>query len=178
MLPHIKTLSLWEIANYWHGCDPRLSQTHRLPLKVRDTLLVFAMEFGSSLNLRVEQDKSYLLNVIKKAPQIPARHYRQTFKKAIDNKVFGKRFFSKMYLTRSQLAMQQRMQSKTGLSNSSVKKVKPFLARRQPLSISLTRSLKRKNNYSSQIWKQPFAPCLQPCAVTKGRSNNYVRMQA
>ena len=70
MLPHIKTLSLWEIAHYWHGYDPRVSQTHHLPLKVRDTLLVFAMEFGSSLNLRIEQDKAYLLHVINQAPSI------------------------------------------------------------------------------------------------------------
>jgi hypothetical protein len=104
MLPHIKILSLWEIAHYWHDCDPRVSQTHHLPLKVRDTLLVFATEFGSSLNIRVEQSKAYLLEAINHAPRLTARHYRHSFKKSIESKVFGKRFFSKMYLTRSQLA--------------------------------------------------------------------------
>lgn len=38
MLVHVKTLSLWEIAHYWHDLDPRKSMTHQLPLKVRDTL--------------------------------------------------------------------------------------------------------------------------------------------
>ncbi len=104
MLPHIKILSLWEIAHYWHDCDPRVSQTHHLPLKVRDTLLVFSMEFGSSLSLRVEQNKAWLLDGIHAAPRFTARHYRHSFKKAIDNKVFGKRFFSKIYFSRSQLA--------------------------------------------------------------------------
>ena len=69
MLPHVKILSLWEIAHYWHDYDPRVSQTHHLPLKVRDTLLVFATEFGSSLNIRVEQSKAYLLDAINYVPQ-------------------------------------------------------------------------------------------------------------
>lgn len=104
MLAHIKILSMWEVAHYWHDYDPRVSQTHHLPLKVRDTLLVFSMEFGSSLSIRVEQDKAYKLEIYKAAPKLTARHYRHSFKKAIDNKVFGKRFFSNMFITRSQLA--------------------------------------------------------------------------
>lgn len=104
MLAHVKLLSLWEVAHYWHDYDPRVSQTHHLPLKVSDTLLVFSMEFGSSLSMRVEQDKAYMLEIVNTAPRFTARHYRQSFKKAIDKKVFGKLFFSKMYISRSQLA--------------------------------------------------------------------------
>lgn len=104
MLAHVKIFSLWEVAHYWHDFDPRVSQTHHLPLKVRDTLLVFSMEFGSSLSLRVEQDKAYMLEIANAAPRFTARHYRHSFKKAIEKKVFGKRFFSKMYISRSQLA--------------------------------------------------------------------------
>ena len=104
MLVHVKSLSLWEIAHYWHDCDPRVSQTHHLPLKVRDTLLVFSLEFGSGLSIRVEQHKAYLLEIINKVPRFTARHYRNAFKKAIDNKTFGRRFFNKMFLSRSQLA--------------------------------------------------------------------------
>lgn len=105
MLAHIKILSLWEVAHYWHDYDPRVSQTHHLPLKVRDTLLVFSMEFRNSLSLRVEKGKEYLLELATKAPRFTARHYRHAFKKSIDTKVFGKRFFSKMYISRSQLAL-------------------------------------------------------------------------
>jgi hypothetical protein len=104
MLAHVKILSMWEVAHYWHDCDPRVSQTHHLPLKVRDTLLVFSMEFGNSLSIRVEQDQAYKLEIYKAAPKLTARHYRHSFKNAIDKKVFGKRFFSKMFITRSQLA--------------------------------------------------------------------------
>lgn len=104
MLAHVKILSLWEVAHYWHDFDPRVSQTHHLPLKVRDTLLVFSMEFGRSLSLRVEQDKAYMLEVANAAPRFTARHYRHSFKKAIEKKVFGKLFFSKMFISRSQLA--------------------------------------------------------------------------
>lgn len=104
MLVHVKILSMWEVAHYWHDCDPRTSQTHHLPLKVRDTLLVFSQEFGSSLSIRVEQDQAYKLEIYKAAPKLTARHYRHSFKKAIDRKVFGKRFFSNMFITRSQLA--------------------------------------------------------------------------
>lgn len=104
MLVHVKILSMWEVAHYWHDCDPRVSQTHHLPLKVRDTLLVFSQEFGNSLSIRVEQDQAYKLEIYKAAPKLTARHYRHSFKKAIDRKVFGKRFFSTMFITRSQLA--------------------------------------------------------------------------
>jgi len=103
MLVHVKILSMWEIAHYWHDCDPRLSTSHKIPLKVRDTLLVLSMNFGNKLSLRAEQKKAYLLELLNKAPRFTARHYRQTFKKSIDSKVFGKRFFSTMYLSRSQL---------------------------------------------------------------------------
>jgi len=104
MLAHVKILSLWEIAHYWHDYDPRRSKTHHLPLKVRDTLLVLSMTYSKKLNIRVEQDKAYLLDILGRAPRFTSRHYRHTFKKSIDKKVFGKRFFSNMFLTRSQLA--------------------------------------------------------------------------
>lgn len=104
MLVHVKILSLWEVAHYWNDCDPRTSLTHQLPLKVRDTLLVFAIEFRNSLSIRVEKEKAYQLEIINKAPRFTARHYRHMFKKAIDRRVFGKRFFSKMYISRSQFA--------------------------------------------------------------------------
>lgn len=104
MLVHIKNMSLWEVAHYWHDLDPRESKTHDLPLKVRDTLLVLSMSYSKKLSIRVEQDKAYLLEIYNKANRVTSRHYRQTFKKAIDNKVFGKRFYSKMFVSRSQLA--------------------------------------------------------------------------
>lgn len=103
MLVHVTILSLWEIAHYWHDCDPRESKTHNLPLKVRDTLLVLSINFGKKLSLRAEQNKAYLLEILNQAPRFTARHYRQTFNKSIDSKIFGKRFFSKMFVTRSQL---------------------------------------------------------------------------
>lgn len=104
MLVHIKTLSLWEVAHYWHDCDPRVSKTHHLPLKVRDTLLVLSMTYSKRLCLRVEHDKAYLLEFIAHAQRITARHYRHSFKRAIDNKVFGKQFFNRMFISRNQLA--------------------------------------------------------------------------
>lgn len=104
MLVHVKNMSLWEVAHYWHDLDPRESKTHDLPLKVRDTLLVLSMSYSKKLSIRVEQDKAYLLEIYNKANRVTSRHYRQTFKKAIDNKVFGKRFYSKMFVSRSQLA--------------------------------------------------------------------------
>lgn len=104
MLAHIKTLSIWEIAHYWNDLDPRASTTHKLPLKVRDTLLVLAGWCGKKLAYRVEHDKAYKYEIYKQAPRFTARHYRHTIQKAIDNKVFGKRFFSHMYISRSQLA--------------------------------------------------------------------------
>lgn len=104
MLVHVKNMSLWEVAHYWHDCDPRESKTHHLPLKVRDTLLVLSMTYSKKLCLRVEHDKAYLLELIGHAPRFTARHYKHSFKKAIDNKVFGKQFYSRMFITRSQLA--------------------------------------------------------------------------
>lgn len=104
MLVHVNNLSLWEIAHYWHDFDPRATKTHHLPLKVRDTLLVLSMTYSKKLSLRVEVEKAYLLELIGHAPRFTARHYKQSFKKAIDNKIFGKQFFSRMFLTRSQLA--------------------------------------------------------------------------
>jgi len=104
MLVHIKTLSVWEIAHYWHDLDPRVSTTHKLPLKVRDTLAVLAGWCGKKLAYRVEHDKPYKYEIYKQAPRFTARHYRHTIQKAIDSKVFGKRFFSHMYVSRSQLA--------------------------------------------------------------------------
>ncbi len=104
MLVHVKTLSLWEAAHYWHDFDPRESTTHQLPLVVSHTLQVLSMWCGKKVAYRVEREKAYLLELIGHAPRFTARHYRQTFKKAIDNKVFGKRFFSNMFISRSQLA--------------------------------------------------------------------------
>lgn len=104
MLVHIKNLSIWEIAHYWHDCDPRKTGTHSLPLNVRDTLLVLATSYSKKLFLRVDKEKLFMLDVYNKSARLTGRHYRHTFKKAIDNKVFGKRFFSNMFITRSQLA--------------------------------------------------------------------------
>ena len=104
MLVHIKNLSIWEIAHYWHECDPRKTGTHSLPLNVRDTLLVLATSYSKKLFLRVDKEKLFMLDVYNKSARLTGRHYRQSFKKAIDNKIFGKRFFSNMFITRSQLA--------------------------------------------------------------------------
>ncbi|MCE7914876.1 MAG: hypothetical protein DYH15_09415 [Nitrosomonas sp. PRO4] len=104
MLAHIKILSLWEIAHYWHNYDPRLSKTHQLPLEVRDTLLVLSMTYSKNLNIRVEQNKTFLIDLIGRTRRLTSRHYRQVFKKSMEKKIFGKRFFSSMFLTRSQLA--------------------------------------------------------------------------
>lgn len=104
MLVHIKNLSIWEIAHYWHDCDPRKTGTHSLPLNVRDTLLVLATSYSKKLFLRVDKEKLFMLDVYNKSARLTGRHYRQSFKRAIDNKVFGKRFFSNMFITRSQLA--------------------------------------------------------------------------
>lgn len=80
--------------------------THQLPLKVRDTLMVLSTWCGKKVAFRVEREKAYLQEILKKTPRFTARHYRHSFKKAIDNKVFGKRFFSNMFISRSQLARQ------------------------------------------------------------------------
>lgn len=106
MLVHVKTLSLWEVAHYWHNLDPRKSMTHQLPLKVRDTMLVLTTWCGKKVSYRVEREKEYLYEALKKTPRFTARHYRHSFQKAIDSKVFGKRFFSNMFISRSQLARQ------------------------------------------------------------------------
>lgn len=103
MLVHVPLLSMWEIAHYWHGHDPRGSGTHDVPLDVRDVLLVLSMSFGNKISLRAEHDKAYLLEIANAAPRFTARHYRHTIRKAIDSKVFGKRFFSNLFLSRSQL---------------------------------------------------------------------------
>lgn len=104
MLVHLKTLSLWEVAHYWHNIDPRESTSHRLPLEVRDTLLVLSMWCGKKLAYRVEHESTLRMEILKELPRYTARHYRHTIKKAIDSKVFGKRFFSNMHVSRSQLA--------------------------------------------------------------------------
>lgn len=104
MLVHIKNLSIWEIAHYWHDYDPRATGTHTIPLKVRDTLLVLATYYSKKLFLRVDKDKLFMLDVYNKSARLTGRHYRNVFKKAIDNKTFGKRFFSNMFISRSQLA--------------------------------------------------------------------------
>lgn len=104
MLVHVKTLSLWEVAHYWHDLDPRVSKTHHLPLKVRDTLLVLSMWCRNKVAYRIDRDKAFRIEVLKETPRFTARHYRQAFRKAIDNKIFGKRFFNNLFISRSQLA--------------------------------------------------------------------------
>lgn len=106
MLVHIKTLSLWEVAHYWHDLDPKESTTHHIPLKVRNTLRILSMWFGKKVAYRIEQDKPYLIEILKKTPKYTARHYRKTFQKTVDNKLFGKRFLGNMFVSRSQLARQ------------------------------------------------------------------------
>lgn len=59
---------------------------------------------GKKLAFRVEHEKAYLVEVLREASRFTARHYRQSFKKAVDSKVFGKQFFSKIVVTRSHLA--------------------------------------------------------------------------
>lgn len=63
MLTHVKILSLWEIAHYWHDYDPRTPKTHHLPLRVRDTLLALSIAYSKKLNISVEQDRAYLLTL-------------------------------------------------------------------------------------------------------------------
>ncbi len=104
MLVHIKTLSLWEIAHYWHDCDPRLSSTHQIPLKVRDTLLVLAKTSNNKVFVFVEKHRAYLLKLFSYIQQISTECYLQNLQESIDKKVFDKRLFNCMLMTRNELA--------------------------------------------------------------------------
>lgn len=103
-LVHIKNLSMWEIAHYWHGFDPRASTSHKIPLAVRDTLVVLAKWCGDSVSYRVEKDNAFRYDLAQQLPRFTARHFRHAFQKARDTKIFGKRFFNGMFISRSYLA--------------------------------------------------------------------------
>lgn len=104
MLVHIKTLSLWEIAHYWHDCDPTLSSTHQIPLKVRDTLLVLTKTSNTKISVFVEKHRAYLLKLFRYNQQISTECFLQNLQNSIDKKVFDKRFFNSMLMTRNELA--------------------------------------------------------------------------
>ncbi len=104
MLVHVKKLSLWEIAHYWHDCDPRLSSTHQLPLEVRDTLLVLTKMLNTKIFVFVEKHRAYLLKLFRYIQQISTECFLQNLQKSIDEKVFDKRFFNSMLMTRNELA--------------------------------------------------------------------------
>ncbi len=104
MLVHLKTLSLWEIAHYWHDCDPRLSDTQQIPLKVRDTLLVLTKTSNIRIVIFVEKDRAYLLNLFRYIQHISTECFLQNLQKSIDKKMFDKRLFDSMLMTRNELA--------------------------------------------------------------------------
>jgi hypothetical protein len=104
MLVHVKTLSLWEIAHYWHDCDPRLSSTRQIPLKVRDTLLVLTKTSSCKISLYVEKHRAYLLKLFSYIQQIATECFLQNLQESIDKKVFDKRLFNCMLMTRNELA--------------------------------------------------------------------------
>ncbi len=104
MLVHVKTLSLWEIAHYWHNCDPRTSSTHQIPLKVRDTLLVLIKTPNKKISVFVEKRRAYLLKLLRYIQEICTDSFLQNLQNSIDKKVFDKRLFGSMFLTRNALA--------------------------------------------------------------------------
>lgn len=104
MLVHVNTLSLWEIAHYWHDCDPRISITHQIPLKVRDTLLVLIKTPNKKICVFVEKRRAYLLKLLRYIEEICTESFLQNLQTSIDKKVFDKRLFSSMFLTRNALA--------------------------------------------------------------------------
>lgn len=104
MLVHVKTLSLWEIAHYWHDCDPRTSSTHQIPLKVRDTLLVLIKTPNKKFSVFVEKRNAYLLKLFRCIQEICTESFLQNLQKSIDQKAFDKRLFNGMFLTRNALA--------------------------------------------------------------------------
>lgn len=104
MLVHVKTLSLWEIAHYWHDCDPRASSTHQIPLKVRDTLLVLIKNPNKKFIVYVEKRRAYLLKILSYIQEICTESFLQNLQNSIDKKVFDRRLFDSMLLTRNALA--------------------------------------------------------------------------
>lgn len=103
-LAHIKNLSMWEIAHYWHCLDPRASTTHKIPLAARDTLTILSRWCCNSVSYRIEKDNALRYDVAQQLPRLTARHFRKAFHKAIDTKIFSKKFFSGMFISRSYLA--------------------------------------------------------------------------
>jgi hypothetical protein len=104
MLVHIKTLSLWEIAHYWHDYDPRSSSTHDISLKARDTLLVLIKKSDRRVTVFVEKQHAYLLKLLRPIQQIATEYFLQNLQESIDRKVFDKRLFNSLLMTRNQLA--------------------------------------------------------------------------
>lgn len=104
MLVHIKSLSLWEIAHYWHDCDPRLSSTHDIPLKVRDTLLVLIKNPNKRITVFTEKQNAYLFKFLRYIKKSCKETFLQTLQNSMDKKVFDKRLFSSMFVTRNALA--------------------------------------------------------------------------
>ncbi|SEP79914.1 hypothetical protein [Nitrosomonas ureae] len=104
MLVHIKTLSLWEIAHYWHDCDPKAPGSHQIPLKVRDTLLVLIKTPNKKISVFVEKRRAYLLKLLRYIQEICTESFLQNLQNSIDKKVFEKRLFNSMFLTRNSLA--------------------------------------------------------------------------
>ncbi|SFM40109.1 hypothetical protein [Nitrosomonas communis] len=106
MLVHIKSLSLWEIAHYWHDYDPRMSSIHNIPLKVRDTLLVLLKtSVNAKFNVYVEKHRAYLLKLFRYIQQITTECFLQNLQESIDKKVFDKRLFNSIIVTRNALAL-------------------------------------------------------------------------
>ncbi|MBX3617444.1 hypothetical protein [Nitrosomonas sp.] len=104
MLVHVNTLSLWEIAHYWHDCDPRLSSTHQIPLEVRDTLLVLIKTPSKKFSVYVEKRNAYLFKIFRYIQEVCTESFLQNLQKSIDNKLFDKRLFNSMLITRNTLA--------------------------------------------------------------------------
>lgn len=104
MLAHVKTLSLWEIAHYWHDCDPRASTTHQIPLKVRDTLLVLIKTPDKKISVFVEKRNSFLFKLLRYVQESCTEYFLANLQKSIDKKIFDKSLFSNMFLSRNALA--------------------------------------------------------------------------
>lgn len=104
MLVHVNTLSLWEIAHYWHDCDPRASNTHQIPLEVRDTLLVLIKTPNKKFSVFVEKRKAYLFKFFRYIQEVCTESFLQNLQKSIEKKLFDKRLFNSMLITRNTLA--------------------------------------------------------------------------
>ena len=104
MLMHVNTLSLWEIAHYWHDCDPRISTTHQIPLKVRDTLLVLIKAPNKQFSVFVEKRRAYLLKLLSYIQEICTESFLQNLQNSIDRKLFNKCLFNSMLMSRNTFA--------------------------------------------------------------------------